>query len=86
MLLLAVVVTNLSKELDHRQHACMYVCMYVCACAYIYMCRLKRERHAVHMNTCWSRPEEATNLITRIAFENFEACCTSRDARLNFRF
>jgi hypothetical protein len=43
MLLLAVVVTILCQELDHRQHACMYVCMYVLV--HINMCRLERERH-----------------------------------------
>jgi hypothetical protein len=37
MLLLAVVVTILSKELDHGQRACMYVCMYVLAHIYIYI-------------------------------------------------
>jgi hypothetical protein len=67
----AVVVTILSKELDHRQRACMYVCMYVCA-AHIYMCRLERERHVgahEHLLVTACRDEEATNLITSIAFE-----------------
>jgi hypothetical protein len=67
----AVVVTILSKELDHRQHACMYVCMYVLA--HIYMCRLERERHVgAHEHlliTACRDEEEATNLITSIAFE-----------------
>jgi len=72
MLLLAVVVTILSKELDHGQRACMYVCMYVLAHIYIYMCRLEREVHVgahEHLLITACRDEEATNLITSIAFE-----------------
>jgi hypothetical protein len=71
MLLLAVVVTIFSKEFDHRQHACMYVCMYVLAHIYICVSRLERERQVgaherLLITAC--RDEEATNLITSIAF------------------
>jgi hypothetical protein len=49
----------------------MYVCMYVLA--HIYMCRLERERHVgAHEHlliTACRDEEEATNLITSIAFE-----------------
>ncbi len=48
----------------------MYVCMYVLA--HIYMCRLERERHVgahEHLLITACRDEEATNLITSIAFE-----------------
>ncbi len=48
----------------------MYVCMYVLA--HIYVCRLERERQVgaherLLITAC--RDEEATNLITSIAFE-----------------
>lgn len=91
MLLFAVVVIILSKELDHRQHACMYVCMYVCACAYIYISVSTRTREACRctrtlvdhgLQRCRSN-----KFNNKYCFrENFEACCTSRDARLSFRF
>jgi len=50
------------------------VCMYVCMCLriYIYMCRLEREVHVgahEHLLITACRDEEATNLITSIAFE-----------------
>jgi len=89
MLLLAVVVTILSKELDHGQRACMYVCMYVLAHIYIYVST--RTRGACRCT--WTLVDHglqgwrSNKFNNKYCFrENFEARCTSRDARLSFRF